>query len=204
MRDEYRPFNHLYSISKDGKVLRLGEPYEPKPRKDGYFHMGRKQLLHRAIAHTWIRPIEKGEHVHHKNHDKSDNRADNLEIVPAMTHIRDRHAETVDRLKRSKMSDAAKKRQSERQKGRRLSDETKAKIGAAIKRLGIRPPVRYGPRPDWVVQNMLKNPPKQTPCIIHGIRYRTLKEAASATGIKWGTIRRRCHSPNFPEFQLVE
>jgi hypothetical protein len=43
--------------------------------------------VHREIAAQLIgRPLRSDEHVHHKNHDPSDNRPENLEVLPASVH----------------------------------------------------------------------------------------------------------------------
>lgn len=50
---------------------------------------GRRVYLHRHIFETFVRPLEADEIVHHKNHDKRDNRIDNLEAVKGRAeHLR--------------------------------------------------------------------------------------------------------------------
>lgn len=54
---------------------------------------GRTKLLHRHVVEQRIgRPLARGEHVHHINGDRYDNRVENLEVVDALTHMRERHA----------------------------------------------------------------------------------------------------------------
>lgn len=48
---------------------------------------GKKVLAHRYIYQEFInRPLSKGELIHHKNGDKSDNRIENLEIMTPKEH----------------------------------------------------------------------------------------------------------------------
>jgi len=200
---EFRIYDHLYSVSADGLLLRKGKPYTAITRKDGYQSAGRRRLVHRMVAEVWIRPIQKGEAVHHINHVKGDNRAVNLEITTRALHMVEKHPDVLERIGKAKMSEAGKQKLRELRTGSKQSEETKRKIGDAIKRLGIKPPVNRGPLPAHVIAWRRENPSKAQPCIVNGIQYKTFKDAAKATGIKWGTIRKRCHSPNFPEFQLV-
>lgn len=200
---EFRVYDHLYSVSKDGLLLRKGIPYTAITRRDGYQTAGRYRLVHRMIAAVWLRPINKDECVHHINHIRDDNRADNLEIVGRIEHVTEKHADALERLGKSKMSEAGKQTLRELRLGSKLSEETKQKIGAAMKRLGIKPPVNRGPLPAWVIQKRKENPHKAQPCIVYGIQYKTLKEAAKANATGWQAIRRRCYSPNYPDFQLV-
>ena len=200
---EYRVYDHLYSVSREGLLIRKGIPYTAINRRDGYQSAGRRRLVHRMVATVWIRPINKDEHVHHINGVKNDNRADNLEIVSRIEHVIDKHPDLLDRFKHSKISEAGKQKLRELRLGSKMSEETKRKIGDSIKRLGIKPPVNRGPLPAWVIQKRKENPHKAQPCIVYGIQYKTLKEAAKANGTGWQTIRRRCHSPNYPDFQLI-
>ncbi len=201
---EYRTYDHLFSVSCDGLLLRKGMPYTPIRRKDGYETAGRRRLVHRMVASIWIREIGEDECVHHKNHIKHDNRASNLEIVSVHKHLTESHKENLEKFSRSKMSEAGKQRLRDLRTGTKMPDETKRKIGDTIKRLGIRPPVTTGPLPAHVLQQRRENPPKAKACVVFGIRYKTFKDASEATGIKRGTLRKRCYSSNFPEYVLVD
>lgn len=56
------------------------------PRKDGYFQNKHRGLLHRYVYAREVGPIPAGMHVHHKNHNKQDNRADNLVLLRPGQH----------------------------------------------------------------------------------------------------------------------
>lgn len=50
---------------------------------------GRGIKVHRLVAEEMIgRPLRKGEVVHHRNHDKLDNRPENLEVLTIREHIK--------------------------------------------------------------------------------------------------------------------
>lgn len=50
---------------------------------------GKWTYQHRHVMEQVLgRKLEKNEHVHHKNHDKTDNRIENLEILDPSTHHR--------------------------------------------------------------------------------------------------------------------
>lgn len=56
------------------------------PRKDGYYQNKHRGLLHRFMYEQEVEPIPDGMQVHHKNHDKSDNRADNFVLLSPGEH----------------------------------------------------------------------------------------------------------------------
>lgn len=202
LSEGFLPFNHIYSVSENGELLKNGLPFAPIRRKDGYLYFASRTLLHRAVASLWIRPLENGEHVHHINEDKSDNRACNLEIVQGTDHIRNKHPDVIKKLSGSKLTESGRQKLREFRLGTKMSEETKRKIGEKMKLLGIKPP----PSTKWSEHRKLlaiQNPVLKTQCSINGITYRSLRDAERKTGIKWGTIRKRCLSENFPEYRLL-
>lgn len=63
-----------------------------RTRRDGYVMVrvgGREVLEHRLVmARLLGRDLQTGEHVHHKNHDRGDNRPENLELLSHAEHSR--------------------------------------------------------------------------------------------------------------------
>lgn len=198
---EYRPFDHLYAVSHCGRFLRKGVPSCPKQRQDGYLHIGRRQLAHRLVAAVWCERPEGANHVHHINHIKTDNRAENLQWVSPKQHMGECHADTAGR---HTMPESAKARLRQFRTGMKHTEETKRKIGDAILRLGIKPPrpqAGYS-HPESAKARMRLNSPNATPCVVFGVRYSSVHAASEVLGIKRPTLRKRCLSKNFPEYQL--
>ena len=196
---EYRFFNHIYAVSQCGKVLKKLAPYEPPIRKDGYVSLGKFTLLHRAIALLWIPNPNNAKHVHHINHDKCDNRIENLEWVTPKQHFGERHKET-----HGKHTVSAETREKLRQSqlGCVTSEETKQKQRSAL--LGRKRPFfnRAPHTQEWKDQ-MSQSHHKNTGCRISGVEYRSFAEASRVTGIHRFTLRKRCLSKNFPEYELT-
>ena len=74
------PKNKGWTTSNGYKYLYL--PGHPMASKQGYV------AEHRMVMSEMIgRPLHRGEHVHHKNRDRMDNRPENLELVSAAEHM---------------------------------------------------------------------------------------------------------------------
>lgn len=73
-------------MSAQGYVL-VWAPGHPEAMAYGY------ALEHRKVAHDTFGPIPPGHQVHHLNHDRTDNRPENLEVKPADEHAREHAAE---------------------------------------------------------------------------------------------------------------
>ena len=69
-------------IDKDGYVKRYA-PNHPWPRKGGYVF---EHVMVVEVARGYR--LQSGEVVHHKNHDKRDNRLENLKVLGAGEHSR--------------------------------------------------------------------------------------------------------------------
>ena len=196
---EYRFFDHLYAVSRCGKVLRKLQPYTPTPRPDGYTMLGRKRLTHRVVAACWLESFDPKKHIHHINENKSDNRAENLECLSQQEHMSDRHAglwgtytrtpETREKIRQARL-------------GAVTAEETKAKQRAAL--LGRkRPYFKRAAHSKESKQTRSLEHPRNTGCSVLGVEYRSFAEAAKATGIHRFTIRKRCLSENFPDFRVL-
>lgn len=77
-----------YFVSNTGKVASLyyNKPRILKPQKwgNGYLAIsinGKKYRIHRLVAQAFLENPEDKPEVHHKNHDKTDNRLCNLEYT---------------------------------------------------------------------------------------------------------------------------
>lgn len=71
-------------IRHDGYVD-LWDPGHPIARRDGYVSE------HRRVAFDAGLLTNDSDHVHHLNGNKTDNRIENLEVIDAATHQRERH-----------------------------------------------------------------------------------------------------------------
>lgn len=194
---EYRVFDHLYAVSRCGKVLRNMVSCLPTKHTLGYQTCSTR-LVHRMVATCWIDKPEQSNLVHHKNENKTDNRADNLEWVTPKEHIGVKHEGIGGRYIRTEET-----REKIRQfrLGKVTSEETKAKQRAAL--LGRKRPFfhRAGHTKEWK-DNMSLNHHKNVACTIFGIEYRSFADASRATGVHRFTLRKRCISKNFPEYEL--
>lgn len=196
---EYRFFDHLYAVSRCGKVLRKLQPYTPTMHTGGYLTLGRQRLMHRVVAACWLESFDPKKQVHHINGDKTDNRVENLECLTAQEHHGERHADVHGRYVRSSET-REKIRQS--RLGKVTSEETKAKQRAAL--LGRkRPHFARAPHSAESKQTRSLTHPRNIKCSVFGVEYRSFAEAALATGIHRFTIRKRCLSENFPDFRIL-
>ena len=80
-----RPYGTRNATRKDvmrGDYLARFEPLHPLAMADGYV------LIHRMVAWDCGILTDPADHVHHRNHDKFDNRPENLEALPPSEHHR--------------------------------------------------------------------------------------------------------------------
>lgn len=201
---EYRMFNHLYAVARDGTVLKINRQtiIAPKLRKDGYQYVASKFLVHRMVATCWVDRPENSRDVHHINEIKTDNHAENLIWLSHKEHLA-LHQNFVGHYERT---GETRQKLRDYRTGRRSTEETKAKQRAASLRLGIRPP----PRPKGFkvpLEQLLafrENHPKNTPCEVDGIVYSSFTKAGQALGIRPLTLRKRCLSANFLNYKVVK
>ncbi|MGB3387036.1 MAG: HNH endonuclease [Pseudaminobacter sp.] len=202
---EFRFFDHLYAVSENGEVffIKTQATIPGNKRKDGYTEIGRQRLRHRMVATCWVPNPNNAKHVHHKNHDKSDDRAENLEWVTPKEHFGERHKGAHGHYVRTEKT---RQKLREYRTGRTTSNETKAKQRDANIRLGIRPPApKKGTKRSAAERlAMSLNSPNATRCQIDGVVYRSFNEAGAALNIKPHTVRKRCYSSNFVTYQLLE
>lgn len=81
-----RPYTHGYEVSDCGNIRRMSDGHVMQgDLSKGYRRIqlpgiGRK-MIHRLVVEAFIGPITEGLECNHKNGIKTDNRAENLEIV---------------------------------------------------------------------------------------------------------------------------
>jgi len=198
---EYRFFDHLYAVSHCGKVIRKLQPYTPSVRKDGYIACG-GGLLHRVIAECWLPTFDKDKQVHHINGNKSDNRAENLECLAQKEHLQERHGDMFQELGRYIRTPETREKIRQYRLGRVTSEETKAKQRAAL--LGRKRPLfaRAAHSEESKKARSLAHH-RNTACRVMGVEYRSFAEAAKVTGIHRFTLRKRCLSDNFSDYEIL-
>lgn len=174
---EYRTYDHLYAVSKCGKVLRKMTPSIPAKHPCGYLTFGRMRLMHRMVAICWIPNPNNYRLVHHIDGDKTNNHADNLEWVTPQQHIRDRHHGMNGKYFRT---DETRQKMRDLRLGTKDSGATRAKKAAILAEVC----------------------PKST-CKFQGVTYPSVSAGARAAGILPTTFRVRCLSKNFPEYELL-
>lgn len=173
---EYKMYDHLYFVSRCGKVLRKMTPVLPILRKDGYMSIGRRGLLHRMIAKCWVPNLNNSQCVHHKNGDKSDNGADNLEWISHEKHAK-LHHKGKPSYKRTPESIA-----------KFIASKTGTKDNEAAR-------IKKRARLITIVP--------RTTCKYQGVTYESIAAGSRAAGIHPATFRLRCLSKNFPEYEIV-
>jgi group I intron endonuclease len=112
-------------------------------------------------------------------------------------------------------SENTKKIISERMKGRQSgknnpfygkahSFETKLKISESIKKTNSKRETHFmkdRPKTKESIRKMKENMPTSIKCVINGVEYISISEAARALNIKFTTLQRRIKSKNFPNYQ---
>ena len=175
-RTEYRFFDHLYAVSRSGKVLRKLTPVQPINHPLGYLITGH-HLVHRMVATCWVPNPKGAKLVHHKNGNKRDNRADNLEWVTQKEHMGEKHAGQIGHYKRT---EETRRNMSLARMGWKDSEATRLKKAATL----------------------AINCPK-TPCRFQGKDYPSVAAGARAAGINKSTFRQRYLSKYFPDYELL-
>ena len=200
---EYRFFDHLYAVSRCGKVLRKLLPYTPNKHPQGYLWIASTTLVHRAVATCWLESFDTNKQVHHINGDKTDNRVENLECLTQREHILERHADALYRMAHHERTPETREKIRLARLGSVTSEETKAKQRAAL--LGRKRPYfsRAG-HSEASKQTRSLTHHRNTRCSVFGVEYRSFAEAALATGIHRFTVRKRCLSENFPDFRILD
>lgn len=202
---EFRAFNKSYAVSACGSVLRLRglKIVTPRAHPQGYLQISHCGLVHRMVASCWLKKPPEAHHVHHKNRDKTDNRAVNLEWVTPKTHLAERHAGEFGHYDRT---ESVREKLRRYRTGRKHDPETIEKIRKASVALGCKPP----PRPvgfkcsDQSRALMRENSPNATRCKIDGVQYRSFSDAGEKLGLKPHTVRKRCLSRNFENYIVLD
>lgn len=198
---DYRVFNASYAVSRCGKVLRKFQPFTPRCRPDGYLCCGH-DLVHRMVMQMWSGEDISRRHIHHINEDKTDNRLENLECLSYHEHLGGRHKEAREVAGKYERTPEIREKIRLSKLGKKASAETRAKMSAA--RLGKkRPFFKRAPPNEATRQLRSLQHHFNTACRIDGIEYRSFAEAGRILGLKQHTLRYRCLSKNFPNYEIV-
>lgn len=168
---EYRFFDHLYAVSRCGKVLRKMKPYTPT-NHSGYLSLGRQRLMHRVIAICWVPNPGFRKQVHHINGIKTDNRADNLEWVTPKEHMGDKHRGMTGRYVRSPET---REKYRQARLGKKDSEDVRQIKAKILEANRIRRPFRF-----------------------NDIDYPSVAAAARAAGMHLSVFRKKHLPENFP------
>lgn len=88
-------YDDVYTINTDGIVYRNGKPMSPRDNGIGYQQIGlrlnRKRYnvyIHRLVWKTFKGDIPDGYEINHIDHNKYNNKLDNLELVSHSTNLK--------------------------------------------------------------------------------------------------------------------
>lgn len=196
----FRSYDNLYSVSSSGRVLRRFL-YAKITNAGGYSYAGGR-LVHRMVAFCWVDNPEEARCVHHKNEVKSDNRAENLEWVSHKKHMAEYHP---DRNKGRKKSEEHKQKLRLARLGTKQSEETKQKKREIALRLCSVPP----PRPlgfkvsEETILKLREISKTAVACRVFGVVYRSFSEAGRYLNERPLSLRKRCLSPAFPDYEVL-
>ncbi len=87
-------YGDKYSISNYGRLLRYSKEVVIKPNKKGYFRTAlsisdrpkRSVGIHALVMEVFVSPRPENHDVHHIDHNRANNRQDNLEYIPKPLH----------------------------------------------------------------------------------------------------------------------
>jgi len=202
---EYRHFDHLYAVSREGVALNLKKMVIAEPWiANGYYGIGRKRMLHRMVAICWLDldpNLGRLIHVHHKDENPLNNHADNLELVTPKDHAHKHPGRG-----KQHMPESAKIKLRNKRLGIKHSKETKDRISQSLKAHRNEPWKNNGGHlhTKATKEKMSKNSPRNTKCCIEGIIYPSFTFAGKARNERPLTLRKRCLSDNFPEYQVIK
>lgn len=120
MKEEWKPikgYEGLYELRNDGLIHCLPRKYTKDRYTFGNCNNGgylqyvlsykQKKVnkkIHILVYETFVGPVPKGYDVHHKNHNRQDNRVENLELIEKIDHCKNHYKE-----KQGKMTEGTKK-----------------------------------------------------------------------------------------------